>query len=240
VSNYFLSAHTHFCESEDGIIFLDLRTRRYTGLASPHAAALRALVREWPTGHNGVLESRDPTDHDCAVVADALVKQGILTRSRAHGREPAAVCSTATQSIEVVGIAGELPAIHLHHVANFVCSSLWAAARLRRAGMVALIRDLERAGSTVSNDAQIVTPDRLRRLLTIFVYLRPWFYTARDACLFDSIALLKFMAYYRIGIDCVLGVVSKPFRAHCWVQYQDWVLNDSLEHVQDFVPILRT
>jgi len=36
----------------------------------------------------------------------------------------------------------------------------------------------------------------------------------------------------------VIGVATKPFLAHSWVQIGEYVLNDTAEHAQDFKPIL--
>jgi hypothetical protein len=36
----------------------------------------------------------------------------------------------------------------------------------------------------------------------------------------------------------VIGVATKPFLAHSWVQLGEYVLNDTTERVQDFMPIL--
>jgi hypothetical protein len=35
-----------------------------------------------------------------------------------------------------------------------------------------------------------------------------------------------------------IGVATKPFLAHAWVQIGESVLNDTAEHVQDFKPLL--
>lgn len=62
--------------------------------------------------------------------------------------------------------------------------------------------------------------------------------TAADRCLARSIALAGCLA--AIGDRChvVLGVTCPPFSAHCWAQQGDTVLNDTLEEVQRYTPIL--
>jgi hypothetical protein len=61
---------------------------------------------------------------------------------------------------------------------------------------------------------------------------------AQDACLYDSLALLRFLSYYGVFPTCVIGVQTGPFGAHCWVQYQAVVFNDAPEYVRRFTPIL--
>lgn len=56
-----------------------------------------------------------------------------------------------------------------------------------------------------------------------------------DRCLPRSIAMMRMLAPCRPQL--VLGVMSRPFRAHCWVQLGGLVLNDALAHVSAFTPI---
>lgn len=70
-----------------------------------------------------------------------------------------------------------------------------------------------------------------------FQYLRPY-YIRKYLCLYDSLALLEFLAHYRIFPQWVFGVTGQPFNAHCWIQESDCVLNDTLEHVRGFTPIM--
>jgi hypothetical protein len=57
-------------------------------------------------------------------------------------------------------------------------------------------------------------------------------------CLFDSLALIHFLAQYGLYPDWVFGVSADPFEAHCWVQAGQVVLNDTVERVSAFTPIL--
>ncbi len=62
--------------------------------------------------------------------------------------------------------------------------------------------------------------------------------TAADRCLPRSIALALCLAGSRYAAHVVLGVKLAPFAAHCWVQAGDAVLNDELEEVLRYTPIL--
>lgn len=56
--------------------------------------------------------------------------------------------------------------------------------------------------------------------------------------MFDSLALLHFLARYRQFPRWVYGVKLKPFRAHCWVQAGDVVVNDIVDNVRGYTPIM--
>ncbi|MEJ6010773.1 lasso peptide biosynthesis B2 protein [Novosphingobium aquae] len=62
--------------------------------------------------------------------------------------------------------------------------------------------------------------------------------SAADRCLARSIALALCLMRRRCAVQVVLGVKLSPFSAHCWVQSGEHVLNDSLEEVQRYSPIL--
>ena len=62
--------------------------------------------------------------------------------------------------------------------------------------------------------------------------------TAADRCLSRSIALALCLARHHCRANVILGVKLAPFAAHCWAQHGDAVLNDELEEVRRYQPIL--
>jgi hypothetical protein len=80
--------------------------------------------------------------------------------------------------------------------------------------------------------------ERARQLMEVFGRLRVFLFSHREECLHDSLALLEFLARYGIFPDWVFAVRARPFVAHCWVQYQDVVFNDTAEHVGGYTPIM--
>jgi hypothetical protein len=81
------------------------------------------------------------------------------------------------------------------------------------------------------------TLDRVSPLVAIFNSWRA-FYPRDYLCLFDSLALLEFLLHYGVQADWIFGVASDPFAAHCWLQRGNVLLNDSLDRVTGFYPIL--
>ncbi|WP_187775785.1 lasso peptide biosynthesis B2 protein [Luteimonas suaedae] len=59
-----------------------------------------------------------------------------------------------------------------------------------------------------------------------------------NICLLDSLAMVKFLARRKLHANIVFGVTSHPFSAHCWVQVEDLVLNDTVGHARAHTPIL--
>lgn len=69
-----------------------------------------------------------------------------------------------------------------------------------------------------------------------FRRILPWA-PFQGVCLYRSFFLLVFLR--RRGLDArwVFGVRTWPFEAHCWLQADDVVLDDTLDHVRPFTPI---
>lgn len=78
------------------------------------------------------------------------------------------------------------------------------------------------------------TPDRIVRSFEHARILR----TAANRCLPRSIALAIRFASCGTRANVVIAVKLAPFSAHCWAQVGDVVLNDSVEEVQRYTPLL--
>jgi hypothetical protein len=70
-----------------------------------------------------------------------------------------------------------------------------------------------------------------------FLAHRP-FYPRDYACLFEALALLRYLARRGYFATWVFGVRGAPFSAHCWLEADGAVLNDDPDTVAAFVPIL--
>ncbi|MDB5583432.1 MAG: hypothetical protein JWR80_8608 [Bradyrhizobium sp.] len=76
----------------------------------------------------------------------------------------------------------------------------------------------------------------LRNRARVFASVRRWC-PIRPNCLLDSLAFDRWLGCPTDN-SLVFGVVAHPFEAHCWVQSNGNVLNDSYDRVSRFEPIL--
>ena len=65
----------------------------------------------------------------------------------------------------------------------------------------------------------------------------PWI-PLEGQCLQRSFQLRTLLHRHGWSVDWVFGVRTWPFAAHCWIQSDDQVLNDSLDRVLRYTPIL--
>ena len=127
--------------------------------------------------------------------------------------------------------------VGLREILRFVSCTLGTERRLRPGQFttnVALFAQRKRKHAAAHATFDF---DRARAQVAVFDTLRPW-WPQNYRCLYDSLALLVFLAASDLFPTWVFGVQEEPFEAHCWVQAGEVVLNDSLESVSAFTPIM--
>jgi hypothetical protein len=228
----------HYCRTDEGTVFLDLRKRRYFGLAEARSRALGGVVQGWScVGGSGTLTAVTSAD-SAMTIAEQLVREGILTR------DPVADTQRLTDQVaraETAAADGTVylpPSVQLRDAIYFARAVARAAMLLKRHSLENIVARVRcRKGRTRACDARPAA-DRFDHLARVFAYLRPFLFTARDACLFDSLALVEFLGNYQLFPLWVIGVKTQPFGAHSWVQHEHRVLNDTAERARHFTPIL--
>ena len=120
-----------------------------------------------------------------------------------------------------------------------IAAALWWQRRVERRlvtgslyHMLLTLRDAQ--GSVVTG---VQRSEKLDRTLRAFQHARV-LRSAADRCLPRSIALALRLARDGLAAQLVIGVRTSPFGAHSWAQHEDEVLNDSVEEVLRFTPIL--
>ncbi|HVZ18612.1 MAG TPA: lasso peptide biosynthesis B2 protein, partial [Terriglobales bacterium] len=111
-----------------------------------------------------------------------------------------------------------------------------ATISLRIMGLNRVLRSL----STPPICSRQQNPQPIEQLVSVFRRIRLWFYSAHGRCLFDSIVLCFFLRQYGHHPSLYIGVYSKPFTAHAWVQIGHMVLDEPVETIQQFRPIFVT
>lgn len=79
-------------------------------------------------------------------------------------------------------------------------------------------------------------PD-VQRAATAFWRLQPWL-PIEGECLVRSALLVHALHRQGLRADWVFGVRLFPFMAHCWVQVGDTCLNDDVERLSAYQPLL--
>lgn len=223
----FTLAEHVFCavHDEHGVV-LDARTGKYTVFDVTQMSAAASLVEGWPAFSAG--KTLKPVSAEQAL-AKLRQREWVTETGPTQGtRRPMITPHAELGSIDPTGPVGWYPA--LSYVRSALHAKLMAKA-LRPCKLIARIR--ARRGSGAPD------PVRTRELVERFVRARAYLFSIKNECYYDSLALLEFLARFAIYPDWVLAVRTRPFAAHCWVQQEGLVLNDTLARAKAFTPIVR-
>jgi Transglutaminase-like superfamily len=232
----YLSDQVHCCEFEDGAVILDMRAVTYLGIDAEHLPDLSARIENWPNSKACDLDTKCTDSPSFQELVANLLARGIVTTVPAKAR-----LSDLPRPATVLTNADWGPARHripITHLLHFCTSLLWVLLRRRPRSLASLLSWIGRQQAAIRRNEAFPNRQIAGGLLTSFFRLRIWFYTAYRYCLFDSLVLSVFLTLRRVPCTLVIGVSTKPFAAHAWVQIGDCVLNDTVEHVQTFAPIL--
>jgi hypothetical protein len=219
---FFLQPHVFLCRGKRHWVVLDVNRDKYLCVDRRQFEALGPSLEGWE-------ESTGPGECGAAAVsevADALANK---------------LLSLGILSERVAGAKDALPTAHpLPTEAldpDFPAPSRRSSRELRGQPFQLTVESVRARKS--HNVGRAGPPDfeRTRSLVSVFDRLRGY-YPRSYLCLFDSLALIHFMASFGVFPDWVFGVVADPFEAHCWVQAGSVVLNDTVERVSAFTPIM--
>ncbi|MEC3947746.1 lasso peptide biosynthesis B2 protein [Sphingobium sp. HWE2-09] len=205
-----------YCIAGGRSIFLDVEADRYFGLQHDWDLAFQALVAAGSTGPQ----------------LSALVNAGILVEAEIEAEFTAPVIVAANQEM----VSGALkPSLRL--IAKFVVAQIRAASALRTKALAEVLQGIDQRAAATKDAAGDGPEPRWQPLVAAFFassHLRP----RSGHCLTNSIAFMRVARSLGYKPQLILGVCAAPFSAHCWVQAGDYVLNDRIENIRTFEPIL--
>lgn len=223
---YFLAPQVSFCACDGQTVLMDPARDRYLQLSGAQAAWFSEL--EAPSGAGGLSEAAE-------TFAARLAARGLLVKSAVAGRPVRAfagaqACRDLTHEPAFVRPRAELQYAPATGLA--IASASRLLARRALPGVLSGAAHWKRR----SRPAPVL--GRQIRLAARYHALTPYFMRTRDACKLHSAALVRFLSLFGEPAEWVFGVRLNPFGAHCWVQCGQTLLNDSLDRVREFRPIL--
>lgn len=243
---YFLPDEVFLCVAGSSMVFLDLRNDKYIGLRPDMTRPLMARISMYSddcdvlaldaiTKVTGERHETTEAAEECRRILADLLRSGLLTTDETRASNWRAV-SVTIPSLDMSGYDfGSKPVMGLMHLVNFFCACLAAFLKVRFQTTARVVRSVRRRKNRCSSNYEA---KKARDLVEIFKTLRPLFFTAKDHCLFDSLALIEFMARYEIYPTWVFGVQMGPFQAHCWVQDENFIYNEDMDKAHFFTPIM--
>ena len=235
---YLLAPHVYLCVCGRHVVLMDLRRDRYVAVQPAHLLAGR--VRGWPGSEAPAAETGPAIgqagQRAPAVIAN-LLAQGMLV-SGAGGRPATALELPTVRRTLLEFDFDQPPTARAADLGRFALAWMRARASLAARPICSIVADVRARKARRLPRARAPDPARERALLMTFVHLRPLFYTVRRACLLDSLTLVHFLAASGVYPQWVFGVRTAPFDAHCWVQRDEVLFNDTPDRVRQYSPIL--
>jgi hypothetical protein len=237
---YALARHVFVCVKDEHVVFLDLRQDRYFALESTRTTGLGGLVPGWPVSDSSTVSvAQGPEDGATPAVLTLLMDKGILVPEGKSGKAAAPILPEELRGDLTAEDPDVEPQITVMTCCRFVAAVARAALMLKYRTLESVIdRVAQRASGGRPLTRQPLDMSRAQTLVGTFAALRPFFFTTKDACLFDALALSEFLAGYGIYPRWIFGVQTRPFAAHCWLQLEGIVFNDTVEHVKRYQPIM--
>jgi Transglutaminase-like superfamily len=238
--SYFLAPHVFPCVTEDHLVLLDLEHDKYVGIAREQLTAVARRVKGWSrlgiTRPDAAADGNEPSSRAESVFAK-MVAAGMLTTDADIGKEARPIDLPVASEALVQPDLDWRPRITLLDLARFLLASMLTSLSMRCLPLRSVMTRATRRKAEGLATRGPVNIAVARRATEAFIRMRPLLFGAQDACLYDSLALARFLSYYGQYPACVIGVQTGPFGAHCWVQETGFVFNDAPEYVRRFTPI---
>jgi hypothetical protein len=237
-STLYLQPHVFLCRAQRHWVVLDVNRDKYHCVDRTQFESLGPWLHGWEetTAHRAHSALEPPSD--AIALAKELLAVDILSE-RADGSKDARAASLVPPTDELDGeFSVPSRGSAWTHLPGFFLSSARTSRQLRKEELQSIISSVRARKRRDRRSAFPFDIERARSLIAAFDALR-LFYPRPYLCMFDSLALINFLARFRVYPDWVFGVMADPFEAHCWVQAGSTVLNDTVERVSAFTPIMH-
>lgn len=213
MTGYTLREGLTFCRVDGRFVFLDLPCDRYFCLS--------------PTADEAFLD----------------VTAGGSPASMAPALRGSLLCEAA-EGIRPIACTAPAPRASMQERSVTVAWTRVLGALYRRSACRVWLRSrslksvLDRVEARKSSRAAMALPAEEVSRLAAAYHRAGMLLSAHDQCLATSLAVAWELAGYGADPHLIIGVKLRPFQAHCWVQIDDVVVNDALDAVRLFTPIL--
>ena len=223
---YVIADHIHLCAIKNGIVVLDLLKDKYQCVRGEGAGLLNQFIDS-----NGAMLNSEVSAKQEKII-QVLSSKGWVAQAKARQHRLFGESTPCVRELSSIGAEQS-------HKKLDMARAMWAMLSAHidlkyRSINLNVTRYKAQKARGIKVQLDLI---QAQHLVHTFNYTRPYFPRSK-ICLFDSYALLKYLAAYSFFPDWIFAIIEMPFAAHCWVQYDDEVLNDSLDIVRPYQPIL--
>ena len=207
-----LQDQVHAAPVDDDLVFLDIRADRYLCLLG-QAAAYDVNTR--------LLRLSDPAEASDLMSAGLCAPSGGQALADQRPRPPTPTLTARRLTYPNPGLTD---------LADAGVAWLDLTAHYRGRRLPQILAAVRPSG---------VEPHPSGRLYELVDSFHRWipYAPVSGKCLLRAFMLLRFLRRHGCDALWVFGVATWPFRAHCWLQVEDVVLDDDVERVRAYTPI---
>lgn len=219
-------------------IFLNLELDKYFSIPAAPLNQIAPVIRGLGAAPPGISAPVDFGPRDRTEMLNGLLAAGLIEIAQAEARS-SATSNAPPPLADALSLDGDgsNSFIFRFYRSKAAYALVSAQILLNTSCILRIVTDVARrrrySASCTSYSDKVRTVELARR----FMRARP-FYPKNGVCLLDSLALIRFLSLYNTFPRWVFGVREEPFKAHCWVQTDDIVLNDYHEQVSAYQPIM--
>lgn len=206
------------CISNGRAAFIDLETSSYFGAPEHLEQLLQKVVRQ------------DELDADDLHQLKDLIDEGLLVET------PTDDTKTSKLALPICELGHATFKLHGWEIALACVSQIQAATILKFQRLDQIFRSLKQASA--QKRGQDAISNTLMQRAAMALRASEIIISSNDKCLRRSLALIIYLSHFRISAKLVIAVKMRPFGAHAWAQFDDTVLNDALDNIRAFTPIL--
>jgi hypothetical protein len=237
-----IPADIHVCVTAAGSVVLDVRRDKYLGLGREETEMLAEAVPGWPepVWQRSVCRDRRARLEAVNAMCESLVADGVLERI-CEAKNARVVPVLEDMRKDWISIGDELE-VHgrmtLRHTVHFLASFCWARGSLAWRPFSRVVEEVRARKMCATGGIHAWNIRRLAALVDVFRGLRPLVFAAEGRCLLHALTLIRFLSYYQLHPDWVIGVTTQPWGAHSWVQWDNYLLDSNPEKVCGYTPIM--
>jgi hypothetical protein len=234
---FFLNSHIFLCRAKRHWVILDVNRDKYLCVDRAQFESLGPWIDGWQeaqTERPGPAARPPPS---ALALANSLLSLGILSEQPQGAKEARATTYAHPMDALDLDVAASASTSRGTHALSFFLGCASASRQLRKQRFESIVAGVQARKRAKGDSAGAFDLERAQPLLAVFTRLR-LFYPRPYLCLFDSLALIHFLARFDLYPDWVFGVRADPFEAHCWVQAGNIALNDTVARVSALTPIM--
>jgi Transglutaminase-like superfamily len=236
-----IAPHVFVCVTGDGSVLLDLKRDKYLGLGRDETEWIAFAVEAWPKPIWDYPNKPQAGDDQVALrrLLALLIDAEVLSRdeeSVSAGRR-----SVVNMRVDWISIGDELEVdsrVTAGHAISFLKSYAEARASLAMRPFARTVERVRTRKAARGGEHRVCPALRVAKMVDAFRRLRPFVFAPEGRCLLHALTLVNFLARYDFYPEWVLGVSTRPWGAHSWVQWGNYLLDTNPEKVCAFTPIL--